>query len=96
MEVVLKMLFLSLSNANVKFAKLEKLTWRIYITVEALSTTSWVKLIDKKKFAKAAPDKNSKTFVVHVAIPEVPTTIFIYPSRTSQIQRSDKPILAIL
>ena len=29
--------------------------------------TKWVKLIDKKEFAKTALDKESETFVVHVA-----------------------------
>ncbi len=40
MEVVLGMLFLSLSNANVEFAELGKLTWRTYTAAEALPTTS--------------------------------------------------------
>lgn len=39
-ELVLKMPFLSLSNANVKFTELKKLTWRFYDTAEALLTTS--------------------------------------------------------
>ncbi len=48
MEVVLRMSFLSLSNADIEFAELERLTWRSYITTEALPTTSQVKLIDKR------------------------------------------------
>ncbi len=38
MEVVLKIPFISFSNANVKFVELEKLTWRSYNTAEALPT----------------------------------------------------------
>ena len=82
-EVVLEMLFLSLSNADVKFAELKKLTWRTYIAVEALCTTSWFKLIDKKEFVKTTLDKNSEMFVVHIAILKMLTTIFIHLSRTS-------------
>ncbi len=52
------MLFLSLSNADVKFAKLEKLTWRLYIAVEAPPTINWVELIGKREFAKVVLDEN--------------------------------------
>ncbi len=69
-EMVLKMPFLSLSNANVKFAELEKLTYRSYITTKALANISWVKLIDKKEFAKAILDENFETFVMHIATQE--------------------------
>ena len=65
-EVVLGMPFLTLSNTNVQFVKKE-LTWRSYTTAKALPTTKWVEFINKKKFAKAALDENSETFVVHVA-----------------------------
>ncbi len=76
MEVVLEMPFLSLSNADVKFAELEKLTCRSYTVAEALSTTCWIQLIDKKEFAKVTLDENSKTFVKYVAILEA---TIIYP-----------------
>ncbi len=67
MEVVLKILFFSLSNADIEFAEEKKLTWRFYTVIKALlPTTSRVELIDKKEFIKAALDKNSKTFVMHV------------------------------
>lgn len=33
--------------------------------IEALSTTSSVKSIEKREFAKATLDKNSETFVVY-------------------------------
>ncbi len=51
MEVVLGMPFLSLSNADVKFAEVGKLTWRLSTTVNALPTTSQIELIDKREFA---------------------------------------------
>ncbi len=82
MEVVLEMPFLSLSNADVEFAELGKLTWRSYIAADALPTTSWVELIDKREFTKAALDENSETFVMHVATLVAMT---IHPSRAAQI-----------
>ncbi len=77
--------FLSFSNADVEFKELGKLIWRSYTTVEALPTTSWVELIDKREFAKAALDGNSETFVVHVAALEIPTTMPIHLSRAFQL-----------
>lgn len=74
------MLFLALSNIDCQFGT-EKLTYRFYTAVEALVTTSRVEIIDKKKFTKTALDENSKTFVVHVTIPKVLTTMLIYLSR---------------
>ncbi len=82
MEVVLRIPFLSYSNADVKFAELRKLTWRSYTVTNVLPTTSQVKLIDKREFAKAALDENSETFVVHVATLEAMT---IHLSQAAQI-----------
>ena len=52
-EVVLGMLFLKISNANVAFGK-GTLTWKSYITKEALPTTKQVQLVDPKEFDIAA------------------------------------------
>ncbi len=82
MEVVLGMPFLSLSNADIEFAELGKLTWRSYTAAKALPTTSQVELIDKREFAKAVLDEISETFVIHFATLEAMT---IYPSRVAQI-----------
>ena len=64
-KMVLEMFFLIFSNADFKFST-EKLIWKSYITTEALSTISWVKLINKREFAKIALNKNSETFVIYV------------------------------
>lgn len=77
------MSFLFLSNIDIKFTKVKKLTWRSYDTAKTLSTTSKVEIIDKKEFIKTALDENSKTFVVHVATLKVPIAILRHPSRTS-------------
>ena len=81
-EVVLGLLFLIFSNTDVQFIE-NKLTGRSYTIVKALLITKRVELITKKKFAKVALDKNSETFVVHVAsLNLVPR---IYPDREAQI-----------
>lgn len=82
MEVVLGMLFLTFSNADIQFAE-KKLTWRFYITAKVLPTTKQVELINKK-FAKEALDKNSKTLMVHIAALEAPPVgMTIYSSQTA-------------
>lgn len=74
--------FLVYSN---EFTELEKLTWGFYIVAEVLPTTSRIKLINKREFAKVALKINSETFVVYIATLEVLTVIHIYLSKTSQI-----------
>ena len=64
--VILRMLFLKISNADVSFGE-KTLTWRTYTTNEALPTTKQVQIVDLKEFVIAALDVNSKTFVMHVA-----------------------------
>ncbi len=83
MEVVLRILFLALSNADIQFSA-EELTWRTYTVAEALPITSWVEFIDKRKFAKAALNKNSKTFVIYVLALAVAESS-IHPFQTAQI-----------
>ena len=68
-EVVLEMLFLKISNADVVFGK-ETLTWKSYTINEALPTTEWVQLVDPKEFVIAALDVDSEAFIVHMAIRE--------------------------
>lgn len=78
MEVIIKILFLFFSNANVQFAELGKLTWRLYTAAEALPTTNWVELINKKEFAKITLNKNSETFVIHVTALKIPIVMLIH------------------
>ena len=68
-EVILGMLFLKISNADVSFGE-RTLTWKTYTTNEALPTTERVQIVDPKEFVIAALDVDSETFVVHVAIRE--------------------------
>ena len=91
LEVVLKMLFLTLSGANVDFLGWE-LWWKTDITKEALPTTRRIELVGKKKFAAAPLDLESEIFVVHVAslssnaLPSsFPLELDIYPFRRPQV-----------
>lgn len=76
-NMVLGMHLLVFSNTDFQFGA-EKLSWRSYITAKALLTTSRVEFIDKKEFAKAALDENFETFILHVIILKVSTTILIH------------------
>ena len=81
-KVVLSMLFLTLSNADIQFAEKE-LIWRTYTTKKALLTTRQVKIIDWKEFAKAALDENVKAFVVYIS--SLGSKISIYPAKEAQL-----------
>ena len=87
-EVVLRMFFLKISNADVAFGE-ETLTWKSYTNKEALPTTERVQLVDLKEFVIMALDADSKTFVVHVAIWEQ-KKIAIDPGRKTQIEAQIK------
>ena len=82
MKVVLGMPFLIFNNADVQFAE-KKLTWRTYTTKKAFPTTRQVKIINQKKFAKAALDKNIEAFVVHVSF--LGSRMSIYPAKKTQL-----------
>ena len=60
------MLFLTFSNADIRFAERE-LVWRTYSAVKALPITQRVEIIGKKEFAAAALNEEDETFVVHMA-----------------------------
>ncbi len=82
-ELVLRIFFLALRNADVQFGA-KKLTWRSYTPAKALPTTSWMELIDKRKVAKAAMDRNSETFVVHMSALDI-VKLLIKLFRAAQI-----------
>ena len=84
LEVVLEMLFLTLSKADIRCAE-RKLVWRTYTAAKALLTTRKVEIIDKMEFAAALLNADDETFVVHVAALAEPTTIPIYSSCQAQV-----------
>ena len=65
LQIVLGMLFFTLSSADVDFLGCE-LRWRTYTTKETLSTTRHDELVSKKKFAAAALDPEHEIYVVYV------------------------------
>ena len=84
MKVVLEMPFFTFSNADIQFGEKE-LTWSSYTTKEALPTTQRIERIDKKKFAKAALDKNIKAFMIHVSSLSLRSKISTDPAQKAQI-----------
>ena len=84
MEVVIGMPFLTLGNTNIQFAKKEP-TWRTYTTEDALPTTWRIGFINKKKFVKAALDKNIEAFVVYVSFLSIRSKMTIYLARKAEI-----------
>ena len=84
LEVVMGMFFLTLSKADIRFAKL-KLVWKTYTAAEALSTTKRVEIIDKKEFAAAALNADNETSIIHVSALAEPTTMPIYSSCQAQV-----------
>ena len=87
-EVVLGMLFLNISNANIAFGE-ETLMRSSYTTNKALPTSKHVKLVDPKEFVIAALDADSKTFVMHVAVWER-EEIAIDPAKKAQIEAQSR------
>ena len=65
-EVVLGMLFLTLSGTDVDFSG-QELRWKTSTTKEVFPTTRRVELVGKKEFVAAALDPEHETYVVHVA-----------------------------
>lgn len=80
--MVLGILFLSQYNSEVKFTELRKFIWRSYTIAKVLPTPSWVELIDKREFVKAAIDENSETFIMHVLTLNV-IELAIHPFRAA-------------
>ena len=66
-EVILGMLFLKISNANMSFGE-KKSTRKSYTTNKILLTINQVQPIDPKKFVITILDESSKTFVIYMAI----------------------------
>lgn len=76
---------MTFSNANMLFLKWEFIS-NSYTIAKTPPTTKQIKSINKKKFAKIVLNKESKTFVVHIAALKVLLTrIFIYSSLKPQI-----------
>ena len=65
---------------------LQKKTYlKFYTTAKLLSITCQVELIDKKKIAKVALNKNIKVFVIHVSFLSLELKRKIYLSKKAQI-----------
>ncbi len=79
-DIVLGMLFLTISNANVNFQAWD-LQWRSYIIRKVLSIIRQVELIAKKEFVVATLDPEHEAFIVHIATPSINLGDKVHPSR---------------
>ena len=87
-KMILGMLFLKISNANVVFNE-ETLTWKLYITNKVLPTTEQVQLVNPKIFVLAALDTDSEIFVMHVTIREQEEMV-VNPGKKVQIETQSR------
>ncbi len=83
-DVVLGMLFLTMSNINFDFQAWD-LQWKSYTTRDVLLTTRQVELMGKKEFVAAAFDPEYKVFVVYIAVLSIDSGDEIHPSKRAQI-----------
>ena len=77
--MVLKILFLIFSRADIWFAE-QEFVLRTYMAAEALLITTRVEIIDKREFAVAALIIDNETFVIYIEGSVEPTSIVIHPS----------------
>ena len=66
-EIILGMLFLKISNADVSFGE-KILMWKSHTTNKALPITKQIQIVNPKEFVIAALDINNEMFVMYVAI----------------------------
>lgn len=85
-EVILRILFLSFGNTDIKFVeKPKKSIWRSYTAAKTLSIPNRIELINKSKFVKVTLNENFKIFIIYVATLELSVAMFIYPYRATQV-----------
>ena len=82
-EIVLEILFFTLSDANIDFLDRER-KWKTYTIYEVFLTTRSIELKGKKEFAAVVLDPKHETFVFYIASLNC-TLLNIYPSRRTQI-----------
>lgn len=82
--MVLGILFLTFSHANIWFGK-KKLMWRSYTTKKNLFSIKGVEFIDKKQFAIVVLNENSETFVMQIVALEAKLLIPIHFTKITQI-----------
>ena len=79
-EIVLGMLFPTMSNANVDF-QARNLQWRSYTSRNIFPITRQVELIGKKEFTAAAFDPEHEAFVIYVVAFSVNLGDEVHPLR---------------
>ncbi len=95
-DIVLRMPFLTMNNANINF-QARDLQWRFYTTKQVLPITKKVELIGKKEFTVAALDLDHEAFVVYVTTLNISSDAEVHPSKSAQIaqQKTDKALTEV-
>ncbi len=95
-DIVLRMLFLTMSNADVDF-QARNLQWRSYTTGEVLPIIRQVELIEKKEFTAAALEPEYEAFVIHVAALSIDSGDEVNPSKRAQIAhlKADEALIEV-
>ncbi len=92
-DVVLGMLFLTMSNVDVDF-QAQDIEYRSYITGNVLPITRRVEFIEKKEFAVAAFDQKHETFIVRIAALSSDSGNDLHPLKRAEIPhlKADKAL----
>ncbi len=96
-NIVLGILFLTISNADIDF-QAQDLQWRFYTIGDVILITKQVELIGKKEFVAVTLDQEYEVFVVHIVALSVDLGYEVYPSRRAQIAhpKADKALSEVL
>lgn len=83
-DIVLRMHFLIISNADVDF-EVWNLQWRSYTIRDVFPTTRQVELIRKKEYAAAIVDPEHKVFEIHITALSIDLINKVHLSRQALI-----------
>lgn len=77
--VILDMLFLTLSNADMLFTD-QELIWSLYISVKVLLITKGLQIIVCEKFEIVALNLSKETFVIYIVSFNLSLKVLVYPA----------------
>ncbi len=84
LDIILKIPFLTISNANIDF-QVQNLQQKSYTTRNVLSTTRLIELIEKKKFVITALNPKHEAFVIYITAFKVDLDDKMHPLKRAQI-----------
>ncbi len=91
LDVVLRIFFLIMSNADIDF-QAQNLQWRSYTIGDVLPTTGQIEIIGRKEFAVTVFDLEYEAFVVYVATFRVDLGDELYFSKRAKADKASTKI----